>query len=55
MSLEILKEKWYERNPVHDLDKKGKDRFWVTLQMVFKDYYNKLEELKSTNSLESKD
>ena len=36
-NLEELKRIWYERNPVDD--DTGDNKFWETLDMVFKDYY----------------
>lgn len=36
--IKLLKTLWYERNPVHDFDENGEDRFWRTLLCVFNDY-----------------
>lgn len=33
-----IKDLWYSRKPSHDLDPEGKDRFWGTLLMLFKEY-----------------
>jgi hypothetical protein len=35
---QILKELWYNRNPCHDNDQEGNDRFWGTVLCVFEDY-----------------
>lgn len=35
---QILKEQWYKRNPCHDKDQNGVDRFWGTVLCVLEDY-----------------
>lgn len=35
---QILKDLWYKRNPAHDKDSAGVDRFWGTVICVFNDY-----------------
>ena len=35
---QILKDLWYKRNPCHDKDQYGVDRFWGTVLCVFEDY-----------------
>ena len=35
---QILKEQWYNRNPCHDKDQNGVDRFWGTVLCVLEDY-----------------
>ena len=35
---QILKDLWYKRNPCHDKDQNGVDRFWGTVLCVFEDY-----------------
>lgn len=39
---ELLKHLWYKRNPSHDLDSDGVDRFWGTALMVFEEYQEAL-------------
>jgi hypothetical protein len=34
----LLKELWNKRNPCHDKDQNGVDRFWGTVLCVFEDY-----------------
>ena len=35
---QILKDLWYKRNPCHDKDQNGVDRFWGTVLCVLEDY-----------------
>ena len=35
---QILKDLWYKRNPAHDKDSAGVDRFWGTVLCVLEDY-----------------
>tara|TARA_R110000851_G_scaffold223851_2_gene376688 strand:- start:342 stop:599 length:258 start_codon:yes stop_codon:yes gene_type:complete len=35
---QLLKDLWYKRNPCHDNDQEGNDRFWGTALCVFADY-----------------
>ena len=35
---QILKDLWYKRNPAHDKDSAGVDRFWGTVLCVLDDY-----------------
>jgi hypothetical protein len=35
---QLLKDLWYKRNPCHDNDQEGNDRFWGTALCVFNDY-----------------
>jgi len=35
---QLLKDLWYSRNPCHDNDQEGNDRFWGTVLCVFEDY-----------------
>lgn len=39
---DLLKELWYKRNPCHDKDTDGVDRFWGTVICVFDDLNNAL-------------
>jgi len=39
---ELLKELWYRRNPCHDRDSNGVDRFWRTALLVFEEYQKAL-------------
>ena len=39
---QILKDLWYKRNPCHDKDQNGVDRFWGTVLCVFNDYQKAL-------------
>jgi len=34
----LLKDLWYKRNPSHDRDSNGVDRFWGTVLCVLEDY-----------------
>jgi len=38
----LLKDLWYKRNPSHDKDQNGVDRFWGTVLCVFNDYQKAL-------------
>ena len=40
--LRLLEKLWYSRNPCHDIDAMGNDRFWETVMFVFEDYNNAL-------------
>ena len=35
---ELIKELWYNRNPCHEKDQSGVDRFWGTVLCVLDDY-----------------
>jgi hypothetical protein len=35
---QLLKDLWHKRNPCHDNDQEGNDRFWGTVLCVFDDY-----------------
>ena len=35
---QLLQDLWYKRNPSHDKDNNGVDRFWGTALCVFEDY-----------------
>ena len=35
---ELIKELWYNRNPCHENDQSGVDRFWGTVLCVLDDY-----------------
>jgi hypothetical protein len=39
---QLLKDLWYSRNPCHDKDQNGVDRFWGTALCVFNDYQKAL-------------
>ena len=39
---QLLKDLWYSRNPCHDKDQEGNDRFWGTALCVFNDYQKAL-------------
>ena len=41
---DLLKSLWYKRNPSHDKDSLGRDRFWGTVLCVFDDYKKALLE-----------
>jgi len=36
--LKLIEELWYNRNPCHENDQEGNDRFWETVLCVFNDY-----------------
>jgi len=36
--LRLLEEFWHNRNPCHENDQEGNDRFWETVLCVFNDY-----------------
>ena len=40
--IEFLKKLWDHRNPAHEFDSEGNDRFWETVQMVFEEYQDDL-------------
>lgn len=39
---QLLQDLWYKRNPCHDNDQEGNDRFWGTVLCVFSDYQKAL-------------
>lgn len=42
--IKLLEDLWYQRNPCHDYDQQGKDRFWGTVMCVFNEYAKALAE-----------
>ncbi len=52
--LRLLEKLWYSRNPCHDRDAMGNDRFWETVMCVFEDYNKALTIPIVTNSSEQK-
>jgi len=41
---QLLEDLWYKRNPCHDNDQEGNDRFWGTVLCVFNDYQKALKQ-----------
>jgi len=49
--LKGLKKLWNSRNPHHDIDQEGQDRFWETAHLVFEEYLKFLNASENNNKL----
>ncbi len=50
--IELLKRKWYERNPQHGINTNSReDMFWETVAMVFEDCYAELKKISADEKI----